>query len=77
MGAFGAFIAFASLHLLFLSSEFLYVKISKWTKTDHKIMQVTCKKCKIYKFLLSVQLTHKQVLIEKTKISDWQQVFTF
>lgn len=40
-------------------------------------MHIMCKKCKIYKFLLFASLTHKQVFIEKTKISDWQQVFTF
>lgn len=57
--------------------ELLYLKISKWRKTAHKIMHIMCKKCKIYKFLLFASLTHKQVFIEKTTISDWQQVFTF
>lgn len=95
----GAFMAFASLPLLFLSfpsappplppppspshqqEEFLYLKISKWKKKrlTKKCMSVVKSVKYIIKqqLLLSVLLTHKQVFIEKTKISNWQQVFTF
>lgn len=94
MGAFIAFMAFASLPLLFLSfpsappplllllpaisrRSFCTWKYQNGGRNAHRNMQGMCKKCQIYKFPLSVQLTHKQVFIEKTKISDWQQVFTF